>query len=119
MGTITERISGQPIAGIGVGLNLIRFPTGTNIWPPCCGGYQKTASDSAGRYEIRGIPPGGTFQVIKVSGGGYDLGGRARDLRQQCAVRTVGLDRDTNLDFVLTSQENLLYIPMGVNVAPQ
>ena len=53
-GTVVERFSGQPIQGVQVGL----WPHPTNripSWPPG-GGYQRTPSDSGGRYTITGIP---------------------------------------------------------------
>jgi hypothetical protein len=96
-GLVVERFSGQPIQGVEVGLSphpTTRIPS----WPPS-GGLQRTPSDSAGRYTIKGIPAGfGFFYVLASYAGGRYL--------QQC-LTTLRLNSDANQDITLTSLQNL------------
>ena len=67
-------------------------------WPPG-GGYQRTPSDSGGRYTVAGIPAGFGSFIVSTS---YADGKYA----QQCAT-TVTLNADANQDVTLTSLQNL------------
>lgn len=95
-GTVTERISGQPLQGVEVGV----WPSSTSRIPqwPLGPGLWKTPSDSAGRYSVTGIPGGfGSFFVLASYAHG--------EYAQQCAT-TVTLDSDANQDVTLTSSQN-------------
>ncbi len=98
-GTVVERFSGQPIQGVGVGLFPQTRPYRPHSWPPGSG-YQRTPSDSGGRYTITGVPADfGSFTVLAT----YPEWGK---YAQQC-VTTVTLYSDANQDVTLTSAQNL------------
>jgi hypothetical protein len=98
-GTIMERFSGQAIQGVGVGLFPQTYPNRPHSWPPG-GGYQRTPSDSGGRYAVTGIPADfGSFYVLAT----YLEWGK---YAQQC-LTTVTLYSDANQDVTLTSLQNL------------
>ena len=98
-GTVVERFSGQPIQGVGVGLFPQTRPNRPHSWPPGSG-YQRTPSDSGGRYTITGVPADfGSFTVLAT----YPEWGK---YAQQC-VTTVTLYSDANQDVTLTSAQNL------------
>ena len=97
-GTVVERLTGQPIPGVAVGLFPLTYPTRSSSWPPG-GGYHITPSDSAGRYTIRGIPADfGSFAVLAT----YPERGK---YSQQC-LTTATLHADASQDISLTSAAN-------------
>lgn len=99
-GTVLERISGQPIQGVRVGLSPRTFPKRQYAsWPPGSD-YQTTPSDFGGHYRITGIPADfGSFSVLAT----FPEWGK---YAQQC-LTTVTLYNDANQDLTLISVPNL------------